>query len=118
MERLTGTLSGVSRINGTLVGSASVEAELTAPETLTGTLSGIGRMTGTLTGMKTIEAELISAGGGGEIVPYTGEYIYTPTRETQTVPIGGMKALQNITINPIPQNYGLITWNGSALTVS
>jgi hypothetical protein len=25
---------------------------------------------------------------------------------------------RNIVINPIPSNYGLITWNGSTLTVS
>lgn len=25
---------------------------------------------------------------------------------------------QNIVINPIPSNYGLITWNGSVITVS
>lgn len=50
--------------------------------------------------------------------PYTGEYIFTPTRETQVVPIAGKKATENIIINPIPSNYGLITWDGSVLTVS
>lgn len=50
--------------------------------------------------------------------PYEGEYIFTPTQDTQTVPIGGYVATQNITINPIPSNYGLITWNGATLTVS
>ena len=24
----------------------------------------------------------------------------------------------NVTINPIPSNYGLITWNGAFITVS
>lgn len=50
--------------------------------------------------------------------PFTGEYEYTPTQSTQTVEISGKMATQNIIINPIPSNYGLITWNGSALTVS
>lgn len=49
---------------------------------------------------------------------YTGEYTLTPTEETQTIPTNGMYMDDNITINPIPSNYGLITWNGSVITVS
>lgn len=49
---------------------------------------------------------------------YMGEYEYTPTAETQTVSIEGLRASQDIVINPIPSNYGLITWDGSTLTVS
>lgn len=49
---------------------------------------------------------------------YDGDYEYTPTQNTQTIPIENMVARQNIVINPIPSNYGLITWNGSFLTVS
>ena len=49
---------------------------------------------------------------------YEGVYEYTPSAETQTVEIEGLKATENIIINPIPSNYGLITWNGSELTVS
>ena len=56
--------------------------------------------------------------GGGSIVPYTGAYTFTPTTSTQTIEIDGKTASQDITINPIPSNYGLITWNGSTLTVS
>ena len=50
--------------------------------------------------------------------PYIGEYTYTPTDETQTIPIMGLMATDDITINPIPSNYGLITWDGATLTVS
>ena len=49
---------------------------------------------------------------------YTGEYTYTPSQEIQTIPIAQLTASDDITINPIPSNYGLITWNGSTLTVS
>lgn len=49
---------------------------------------------------------------------YDGEYEFTPTQSTQTVQISGKAASQDIIINPIPSNYGLITWNGSVLTVS
>ena len=49
---------------------------------------------------------------------YDGAYEWTPNGSTQTIEIANMKALENITINPIPSNYGLITWDGSTLTVS
>ena len=50
--------------------------------------------------------------------PYTGEYTITPSLETQVIPIKNMRATDNITVNPVPNNYGLITWNGSNLIVS
>lgn len=49
---------------------------------------------------------------------YDGEYSITPTAEAQTIPIVGKTARQNITVEAIPNNYGLITWNGSRITVS
>ena len=52
----------------------------------------------------------------GEI--YDGPYEFTPTQETQTVSTAEKLLLENIVINPIPQNYGLITYNGSFITVS
>ena len=55
---------------------------------------------------------------GGESEIYHGEYTFTPTQSTQIVHIEGKTASKNITINPIPSNYGLITWNGLSLTVS
>lgn len=54
----------------------------------------------------------------GTTPEYTGEYVFTPSPEEQIININGYKATENITINPIPSNYGLITWNGSKLTVS
>ena len=53
-----------------------------------------------------------------DTLPYRGEYEFTPTEDVQTIPINGLRATRNITINPIPSNYGKITWNGSVLTVS
>ena len=49
---------------------------------------------------------------------YEGSYEFTPSDVVQTVSIRNMIAEEDIVINPIPQNYGLITWNGSVLTVS
>ena len=53
-----------------------------------------------------------------ERTPYTGDYTVTPSSEEQTLETNGMRMTDNITINPIPNNYGLITWNGSTITVS
>ena len=50
--------------------------------------------------------------------PYDGPYEVTPTQHTQTLATIGRKMADNVTINPIPSNYGLITWNGSVITVS
>ena len=50
--------------------------------------------------------------------PYTGAYEVTPSEETQTLETKNKRMTDNVTINPIPNNYGLITWNGSIITVS
>lgn len=49
---------------------------------------------------------------------YEGDYTVTPSAETQTLDTRNLRMTDNITINPIPNNYGLITWNGSTITVS
>lgn len=49
---------------------------------------------------------------------YEGPTEVTPTEETQVLETQGLFMDQNITINPIPSNYGKITWDGSVLTVS
>ena len=49
---------------------------------------------------------------------YTGETEVTPTEDTQVLYTANKVVLENITVNPIPTNYGLITWNGSVITVS
>lgn len=53
-----------------------------------------------------------------EVQTYTGEYEVTPSAETQTLNTEGLRLTRNVTVNPIPQNYGLITYNGAVLTVS
>ena len=49
---------------------------------------------------------------------YEGPYEVTPSGETQVISIEGRRASQDITIRPVPSNYGLIAWDGAALTVS
>ena len=54
----------------------------------------------------------------GERKKYNGDYTVTPSAQTQTLLTAEMIMTDNVIINPIPQNYGLITWNGSRITVS
>ena len=49
---------------------------------------------------------------------YDGQTEVTPTQETQVLQTTNRTVVSNIIINPIPSNYGKITWNGSTLTVS
>lgn len=63
-----------------------------------------------------IQMEVNGGTSGG--IPYDGPYEVTPTQETQVLRTSQKIATQNIVVNPIPPNYGLITWDGSVLTVS
>lgn len=49
---------------------------------------------------------------------YMGEYTFTPSNETQEIATADKILSQNIIIEPIPSNYGLVTWNGSTLTIA
>lgn len=49
---------------------------------------------------------------------YYGEYEFTPSSNTQVVECEDLTMTGNVIINPIPNNYGLITWNGSFIRVS
>lgn len=50
--------------------------------------------------------------------PYTGQTVVVPSESRQILPTQGTLLAENIIVEPIPSNYGLICWNGSALTVS
>lgn len=86
-----------------------------------------GELSGTLTSQKGIRGVLSSAQGikGSLSVPqyvyppaYTGETVVTPRSEEQVLETGEKYLTSNITVRPIPSNYGLITWDGSVITVS
>lgn len=49
---------------------------------------------------------------------YDGATEVTPSGETQILRTAGKSVESDIIVNPIPSNYGLVTWNGSVLTVS
>lgn len=52
------------------------------------------------------------------IPDYDGDYDIIPTGEAQVLQTKNCRMTENVTVNPIPSNYGLITWNGSIITVS
>ena len=49
---------------------------------------------------------------------YEGPRVITPTGYEQVLQTKDTRLTSNIKVNPIPTNYGLITWNGSVITVS
>lgn len=48
---------------------------------------------------------------------YEGSYTFTPSQEAQTIPIKQLTAKENITVEPIPSNYGKVTQIGNELTI-
>ena len=49
---------------------------------------------------------------------YSGDYTITPGDSAVVMATAGLLMARDVTINPIPSNYGKITWNGTTLTVS
>ena len=85
---------------------------------LTGTLTkAVETLTGTLSPNPTIQGELTVP---RTILPnaYEGAYEITPSSSEQTLETGSLYMTGNVTVKPIPSNYGLITYNGSTITVS
>ena len=69
------------------------------------------------------ESATIALGVGGSMYAvgppyYEGSYDIVPSSEVQTIRIDGMRAAHDLIIESIPSNYGLITWDGSIITVS
>lgn len=84
---------------------------------LIGALSAVGRLDATLSGVQSLTATL-SLPQAVAVDEYSGPYEFTPGNAPQVVEIANKKATADITIGPIPDNYGLITWDGATLTVS
>lgn len=86
---------------------------------LTGTLSPIGVLTGFFQPPRTLSGTIDRVIRDVEPIDYyDGAYEATPTRSTQVFDTAGLAMRYSFVVNPIPQNYGLITWDGAAMTVS
>lgn len=53
-----------------------------------------------------------------DLPAYTGPINITPSENTQVLQTADKTVLQNIVIGSIPSNYGLITWDGTKLTIT
>ena len=84
---------------------------------LIGRLKSSGQLSGFLSVGKGLSGLLTIPSAAG-VETYDGPYEFTPTAGSQTIEIDHKMATANIIINPIPSNWGLITWNGATLTVS
>lgn len=49
---------------------------------------------------------------------YRGAYSFTPSSTVQRIRCDGLMMDGDVWIAPIPSNYGLVTWDGSTITVS
>lgn len=68
----------------------------------------------------TVDEVNFTVASGEPIFPdsYKGRSTITPTEEVQTLPTKGLMMTSDVIVNPIPKNYGLITYNGSTITIS
>lgn len=104
---IRGSVTPGAVVSGSINTGKALKATLSPSMTVKGTLSGIPALTGELT--------IPSAVG---VDPYQGEYRITPSTQTQTLNTSGKYLQNNVVVEPIPSNYGLITYNGSTITVS
>ena len=73
----------------------------------------------------TVTAPSMATGFGNPIArdyverpAYEGNYTVTPSSETQVLLTNNLRMTDNVTINPIPHNYGLITISGAGIKIS
>ena len=85
---------------------------------MTVAVSDVSVPMGVASGDLTLSAEISLKYAMDSLDRYDGALEFTPSSEAQVIPTANKSVLENITIKPIPNNYGLITWNGSTLTVS
>ena len=123
MSVLVGRLSAKKGMTGTLVPVGALEGSLTTKEPasdenrLTGTISAEEGMVGTLSPVGFVSGSL-TVGNRSPYEQYDGEYEITPSTEEQILETADRTMMRNVVVKPIPKNYGLITWDGSVLTVS
>lgn len=84
-----------------------ISGRLKAGERLTGMLMARERISGSLT----IPSRLLPE-------EYRGSYEITPGPERQVLETNQLWLTDNIIVDPIPSNYGLISYDGSIITVS
>ena len=66
----------------------------------------------------TLQCDTVIEATSKNIPKYEGDYEITPADEAIIMETKDLMMLDNVTINPIPSNYGKIGWNGAYLTVT
>lgn len=78
---------------------------------IVGKISGGGEIVGHLSGGNSISGTVRISG----IAPYGGRYEVTPSEVEQVLPTRGKRMMSDITVNPIPDDYARMAWDGSIL---
>lgn len=61
------------------------------------------------------DAKIITQLAHSDMPQYEGAYEFTPSEETQIAPTAHTSVVENIVINPIPDNYARMAWNGHTI---
>lgn len=75
----------------------------------------VAKLEGYPSGFNLSFGEIVEVERPSEI--YSGETEVTPNEYQQILNTSGKKLNEDIVVNPIPQNYGRIIWNGSTMTI-
>lgn len=95
----------------------SLEGLLQEESRLCGQLQETVTLQGTLQSTADLSADLtVPPIRGG--IPYGGNYEITPTEEIQVLETRGKILSRNITIQPIPTDYGKVTWTSGHLLIT
>lgn len=84
-----------------------IKGTLSSPATIRGALATAPTIIGDLTIPKMLMPDI-----------YEGPFTVTPSAQAQVLDTAEKYLTDSITVGPIPNNYGLITWDGSVITVS
>lgn len=121
---LSGNVNGTSNLVGTINCTGCLNGSINGTSILVGTINCDGCLSGNVNGTSNIvgkvsrTAEITGRLDLYNPPTYHGGYEITPSEETQTLSTHGKLLESDVVVNPIPNNYGLITWNGSVITVS
>lgn len=90
---------------------------ISSTNSLSGTISVVGGLSGQISEEGTLSGSLSVPEMIG-MPYYEGSYEVTPTQHTQVLGTAYKGMRQNVVVNPIPSNYGLVTWTGNHLRIS
>lgn len=93
--------------------SESVEGKIV--EVTADIVGSIVEVSPTLSGNVSATAEILTKLAYSNMDEYEGPYTFTPSEEVQVEHTRNRTVMEDIVINPIPDNYARMSWNGSTL---